>query len=91
MQYLKIGQARGSIAGGPMRDVVENSTSKMPEADLRAIAIYLKERGAEGPRTQTDACHPQPVAQLEAAPVRIDRRSTIMLPPAGFWTWAAKV
>jgi mono/diheme cytochrome c family protein len=49
VQYLKIGQARGSIASGPMKDVIENSTSKMPEADLKAIAVYLKERGAEGP------------------------------------------
>ncbi len=49
VQYLKTGQARGSIASGPMKDVVENSTSRMPEADLKAIAVYLKERGAEGP------------------------------------------
>jgi mono/diheme cytochrome c family protein len=49
VQYLKTGQTRGSIASGPMKDVVENSTSKMPDADLRAIAVYLKERGAEGP------------------------------------------
>jgi mono/diheme cytochrome c family protein len=49
VQYLKTGQTRGSIASGPMKDVVENSTSKMPEADLKAIAVYLKERGAEGP------------------------------------------
>ena len=49
VQYLKTGQARGSLASGPMKDVVENSTSKMPEADLKAIAVYLKERGAEGP------------------------------------------
>ena len=49
VQYLKTGQARGSLASGPMKDVIENSTSKMPEADLKAIAVYLKERGAEGP------------------------------------------
>jgi mono/diheme cytochrome c family protein len=49
VQYLKTGQTRTSIASGPMKDVVENSTSKMPDTDLRAIAVYLKERGAEGP------------------------------------------
>jgi mono/diheme cytochrome c family protein len=27
---------------------VENSTSKMPDADLKAMAAYLKERGAAG-------------------------------------------
>jgi mono/diheme cytochrome c family protein len=49
VQYLKTGQTRTSIASGPMKDVIENSTSKMPDADLKAIAVYLKERGASGP------------------------------------------
>ncbi|WP_316233025.1 cytochrome c [Bradyrhizobium sp. SZCCHNPS2010] len=49
VQYLKTGQARGVIASGPMKDVVENSTAKMPDADLKAMAVYLKERGAVGP------------------------------------------
>jgi mono/diheme cytochrome c family protein len=31
-----------------MREVVEDSTSNMPDADLKAIAVYLKERGASG-------------------------------------------
>jgi mono/diheme cytochrome c family protein len=49
VQYLKTGQTRTSLASGPMKDVIENSTSKMPDADLKAIAVYLKERGAAGP------------------------------------------
>ncbi len=48
VQYLKNGQTRTSLASGPMKDVIENSTSKMPDADLKAIAVYLKERGAAG-------------------------------------------
>ena len=44
----KTGQTRSSLASGPMREVVENSTSNMPDADLKAIAVYLKERGAAG-------------------------------------------
>ena len=48
VQYLKNGQTRTSLASGPMKDVIENSTSKMPHADLKAIAVYLKERGAAG-------------------------------------------
>jgi mono/diheme cytochrome c family protein len=47
-QYLKTGQTRFSLASGPMKDVIENSTSKMPDSDLKAIAVYLKERGAAG-------------------------------------------
>ena len=48
VQYLKTGQTGKTLANGPMKDVIENSTSKMPEADLKAIAVYLKERGAAG-------------------------------------------
>ncbi|WP_284423467.1 MULTISPECIES: cytochrome c [unclassified Bradyrhizobium] len=48
VQYLKTGQARGVIASGPMKDVVENSTAKMPDADLKAMAVFLKDRGAAG-------------------------------------------
>lgn len=48
VQYLKSGQTRSSLASGPMKDVIENSTSKMADADLKAIAVYLKERGASG-------------------------------------------
>ena len=49
VQYLKTGQTRSTIASGPMREVVEDSTSKMSDDDLRAMAVYLKERGAAGP------------------------------------------
>jgi mono/diheme cytochrome c family protein len=31
VQYLKTGQTRFSLASGPMKDVIENSTSKMPD------------------------------------------------------------
>jgi mono/diheme cytochrome c family protein len=48
VQYLKTGQTRFSLASGPMKDVIENSTSKMPDADLTAIAVYPRERGAAG-------------------------------------------
>jgi mono/diheme cytochrome c family protein len=48
VRYLKNGQTRTTTASGPMRDVIENSTSKMVEADLKAIAVYLKERGSAG-------------------------------------------
>ena len=48
VQYLKNGQTRTTTASGPMKDVIENSTSKMAEAELKAIAVYLKERGSAG-------------------------------------------
>jgi mono/diheme cytochrome c family protein len=53
VQYLKTGQTRTSIASGPMKEVVENSTSKMPDAELKAMAVYLKECGASGTAAPT--------------------------------------
>ncbi|HEY2247575.1 MAG TPA: cytochrome c [Bradyrhizobium sp.] len=43
VEYLASGRNQKSHAGGPMAEVVVNSTSKMRDADLRAIAVYLKE------------------------------------------------
>ncbi|MFC3124631.1 cytochrome c [Pseudoroseomonas globiformis] len=58
--YLKTGHTERSAASGPMAEVVQYSTSLMPETELKAIAVYLKERGAAGPGT------PQPVAASDA-------------------------
>ena len=43
VRYLKSGANSFDIASGPMAEVVENSTSHMTDADLVAIATYLKE------------------------------------------------
>ena len=42
VEYLKTGRNKHSGAAGLMAEVVENSTSKLPNADLHAIATYLK-------------------------------------------------
>lgn len=47
--YLKTGRNGHSHASGPMAEVVVNSTSLMHDADLHAMATYLKERGSSGP------------------------------------------
>jgi mono/diheme cytochrome c family protein len=41
--YLKTGRNRYDIASGPMADAVTHSTSHLTDADLRAIAAYLKD------------------------------------------------
>lgn len=43
VEYLASGRNSRSHAAGPMADVVLNSTSKMSEGDLRAIAVFLKD------------------------------------------------
>jgi mono/diheme cytochrome c family protein len=44
VEYLKTGRNRHANAGGPMAEVVTDSTSLMSTRDLRAIATYLKEQ-----------------------------------------------
>ena len=41
-EYLQSGRNAKSHAGGLMAEVVVNSTAKMSDADVRAIAVYLK-------------------------------------------------
>jgi mono/diheme cytochrome c family protein len=50
VRYLKTGANSYDIASGPMAEAVSNSTSKMTDADLLAIATYLKDRA---PRSAT--------------------------------------
>ncbi|MGA0599911.1 c-type cytochrome [Caulobacter sp. KR2-114] len=54
--FLKTGRNAHANAGGAMADVVSWSTSLMDDADLRAIAVYLKSRPAapEGAAGQAD-------------------------------------
>jgi mono/diheme cytochrome c family protein len=48
-EYLSSGRNGKSHADGLMAEVVVNSTSHMSEADIRAIAIYLKDLPAGAP------------------------------------------
>jgi mono/diheme cytochrome c family protein len=51
VEYLKTGRNARSAATGPMADVIMFSTSKMTDADLRAIATYLKSLPASEAKT----------------------------------------
>jgi mono/diheme cytochrome c family protein len=60
-EYLQSGRNGKSNASGPMAEVVLNSTSRMSDADVRAIAVYLKDLP---PGTPEPAVTPPPVAQM---------------------------
>jgi mono/diheme cytochrome c family protein len=60
-EYLQSGRNGRSHAGELMSEVVVNSTSKMSDADVRAIAVYLKDLPA-GPPEPT--LSPPPPAQM---------------------------
>ena len=61
VEYLQSGRNGRSHADGLMAEVVLNSTSKMSDADVRAIAVYLKDipEGAPEP-----VVSPAPPAQM---------------------------
>jgi mono/diheme cytochrome c family protein len=48
VEYLKTGRNVHALATGPMRDVVEYSTSQLTDDDLQAMAAYLKTLPAGG-------------------------------------------
>lgn len=56
VEYLQTGRNARALAVGPMAEVVEHSTSKLNEFDLRSIAVYLKRLAAAGLDTTTS--HP---------------------------------
>lgn len=53
--YLKTGRSEKSYAAGPMADVVSGSTSKLADADIHAIATYLKSLPAGSPEPSVAA------------------------------------
>ena len=61
VEYLQSGRNGKSHADGPMAEVVVNSTSKMSDADVRAIAVYLKDLPAGAPEP---AVAPPPPAEM---------------------------
>jgi mono/diheme cytochrome c family protein len=56
VQFLKTGRNARTAAYGPMAEVITNSTSKLSEADLKAISAYLKDMPA--PKSQEPAKKP---------------------------------
>ena len=63
VEYLQSGRNGRSHAASLMAEVVVNSTSKMSDADVRAIAVYLKELPAGAPEP---AVTPPPEAGMKA-------------------------
>ncbi len=61
VEYLQSGRNGRSLAGNLMAEVVVSSTSKMSDADVRAIAVYLKDLPAGAPEP---AVAPPPQAQM---------------------------
>jgi mono/diheme cytochrome c family protein len=63
VEYLQSGRNGKNHADGPMADVIVNSTSKMRDADVRAMAVYLKDLPAGAPEP---AVAPPPQGDMTA-------------------------
>ena len=50
--FLKTGHSRIGAAVGPMKDEVQHASSGMTDADLRAIAVYLKDQPGHSDQPQ---------------------------------------
>ncbi|WP_325340658.1 c-type cytochrome [Xylophilus sp.] len=49
VQYLQTGRVAGKAqAAGPMAEAIEHSLQHLPDADLKSIAVYLKQTAAVG-------------------------------------------
>ncbi len=55
LEYLQSGRNGKSNADGPMAQVIVNSTAKMSDGDVRAIAVYLKSLPAGPPEPAVTA------------------------------------
>ncbi len=66
VEYLQTGRNARALASGPMAEVVEVSTSKLHEADLHAIAAYLKDLPAAGRDVKTTKSDPDVLKAGEA-------------------------
>jgi mono/diheme cytochrome c family protein len=64
-EYLQSGRNGRSHAGELMSEVVVNSTSKMSDADIRAIAVYLKDLPAGAPEPKVTPLPPAQMAEGE--------------------------
>ena len=65
VEYLQSGRNAKSHAGELMSEVVLNSTSKMSDADVRAIAVYLKALPAGPPEPDVTPPPPEQMARGE--------------------------
>jgi mono/diheme cytochrome c family protein len=53
VEYLKTGSSAKAASGGPMAEVIAMSTQHLSDADLQAIAAYLKDLPGKNPETST--------------------------------------
>ncbi len=69
---LRDGAAPRGRAIGPMAEVVVQGTQHLPDADLRAMAVYLKSLPVEAPAPRADVVSPEPGVLAQGAQLYSD-------------------
>ena len=70
-QYLKTGHAPGkALAGGPMAEAIDHSFSKLSDADLQAMAVYIKSVAAHAGSQPLAPSGAKPAATSDEATLR---------------------
>lgn len=73
VQYMRTGHIDGKAqAAGPMAEAIEHSLQHLPEADLKAIALYLKQTPPVGGAASTAAAEPAPAPAMPDAKTRFN-------------------
>ena len=81
MDYLKTGANRYDIASGPMAEEVDHSSRHWTEADLKAVAVYLKQSGLESGREKAPApLKPDDARMVAGRAIYADRCSACHTP-----------
>lgn len=70
-QFLKTGRTDSSAAFGPMTDVVEQSTQHLTEADIQAIAVYIKSLKSSKPQAEPPSNEDKTSAALMRGDMRV--------------------
>ena len=73
VQFLKVGRNKRTAAYGPMAEVITNSTSKLNDDDLKAIATYLKDMPAAA--TEKTPAKPDPKLVQAGQAIYVDNCS----------------
>jgi mono/diheme cytochrome c family protein len=77
VSYLKTGHTAVAAASGPMGEEVALSSSKMTDADLHAVAVYLKDQPGQAP---TAPATPPAAAMKTGAAIYADECSACHAP-----------
>lgn len=80
MQYLKTGANRFDIASGPMAEEVDHSSQHWTDADLKAVAVYLKDSGHDSGSKAPEPIKADDKAMIAGKQIYADRCSACHTP-----------